>query len=161
MTVHHMLPARRAVAYIFPALVLAMIAFALPGFMETGRVWWVLFIFALPLVLAIVICVEYRAAALGFDATGAHFRSVGYTLHVPWDGMTLDRDGGKLILRVTQGKRVFFPWLGFMYDTLMLLAPYRARRADVMMTTIPLYPFTNGDDAVMRDLRAAAPVGWT
>lgn len=161
MIMHHLPPARRAVAYIFPVIILAMIAYAIPRFMETGRVLWVVYIFAVPLVLSFTICVEYLGAALGFDTDGAHFRSVGYKLDVPWDGMTLDREGSKTILRVTQGNRVFYPWAGFMYDALMLLVPYRARRANVMMTTIPLYAFTNGADAVMRDLRDAAPDGWT
>jgi hypothetical protein len=55
---HHMRPASRAVAYIFPGLILALIALSVPGFMETGRILWVGFIFALPLLLSIVICIE-------------------------------------------------------------------------------------------------------
>ena len=162
LTMHHMRPASRAVAYIFPGLILALIALSVPGFMETGRILWVGFIFALPLLLSIVICVEYRASAIGFDAKGVRFRSVGYTIDVPWDGVTLETSGNKPILRVARGTLVFFPWLGFMHAVLMLMAPYRARRAEAMMTTIPLHVFVrDGNDPVMGDLRAVAPVGWS
>jgi len=162
LTIHHMRPNIRAIAYVFPALVLAMAGLSLPGFMETGRALWVAYIFALPLLLSILICVEYRAAAIAFDANGVHFRSVGYRLDVPWDGVSIDQTGSKPILRVTQGDLVFFPWLGFLHGVLMLLAPYRARRANVMMSTIPLYAFLSDheQDPVMDDLRAAAPAGW-
>lgn len=162
MTMHLMRPGHRAVAYIFPALILAMVAYSVPGFMETGRLLWVGFIFALPLLLSIIICLEYRAAAIGFDAKGLRFRSVGYTLDVPWANVTLERSGTKPILRVTNGTRVLYPWFGFMHAVLMLVTPYRARHADAMMTIIPLYVFLRtGDDPVMRDLRASAPVGWS
>jgi hypothetical protein len=162
LTMHQLRPANRIVAYVFPTLVLAMVAYSVPGFMETGRVIWLGYIFALPLLLSIVICREYRAAAIGFDTKGVKFRSVGYTLDVPWADVTLKASESKPMLRVTGGNRIFFPWFGLLHGLVTQITPYRARRADAMMTIIPLYAFLkDGDDPVMRDLYAAAPKGWT
>ena len=160
MIMHTMPPGRRAVAYVFPAIILVTAALSTPAFMSTGRIWWLVAILGLPLVLAVVICIEYRRAALGFDASGVHFRSVGYQLHAPWHNVTFDANGDKPILRVTGATPELFPWLSAMYRLLAVLTPMRAARAEAMMTTIPLYAFLSaGDDSVLHDLRANAPAG--
>jgi len=160
MTMHHLPPGRRAVAFIFPAIIVIIAALGMPAFAGTGREWWLLAILALPLILAMVICREYRAVAIGFDAAGVHYRSVGYTLYAPWQTVTFDARGNSPVLRVSQAKPDFFPWLGIMHRALSLLVPYRARRAETMMTSIPLHAFlTAGDGPALQDLRAIAPRG--
>lgn len=159
MIMHHMPLARRAVAYVFPAIIVVIAALAAPAFAETGRIWWLVAILALPAALAVLICVEYRAAALGFDADGVHFRSVGYRMHVPWQDISLETQHGKPIIRARAAVPQFFPWLGFLYSVLAVLVPRRARHAGGMMSIIPLYAFIDDGGRVLADLRASAPAG--
>lgn len=157
----HLLPERhRAIAFIFPAIIVVIAAISFPVFIGAGRGWWPVFILAPAAILAVVICIEFRAIAIGFDASGVHYRSVGYALDVPWSGLAFHANGGKPVLRVTQGQRHFFPWLGVLYAILRVVMPFRANHASVAMANIPLYFFVVSErDSVMADLRATAPDG--
>lgn len=161
MRMHLLPPGRRAIAFVFPGIIVLIAVIIIPGFVAADLAWWPLFILGLPAVLAVVICVEFRAIAIGFDASGVRYRSVGYQLAAPWSGVQLQTVGGKAILRVIEGERQFFPWLGVMHAILSVLMPRRANFASRVMETIPFYYFmTASDDAVMADLRAAAPAGF-
>jgi hypothetical protein len=158
---HLLSPGRRAVAFVFPGIIVLIAVIITPGFIAADLAWWPLFILGLPAVLAVVISIEFRAIAIGFDASGVRYRSVGYQLAVPWSGVQLQTVGGKPILLATEGERQFFPWLDMMHNILSVLMPRRANFASRAMETIPLYYFmTASDDAVMADLRAVAPAGF-
>ena len=158
MTMHLLPERRRAIAFIFPAIIVVMALVFFPLFASTGRVWWLVFILAPAAIIAVIISLEFRATAIGFDVYGVHYRTVGYSLEVPWSGIQFEANYGKPILRVTQGERHFFPWLGAMYKILHVFMPFRAERASNMMTEIPLYFFMASEtDSILADLRATAP----
>jgi hypothetical protein len=161
MTMHLLPPMNRAIAFVFPAIIVVIAALTFPVFIKAGLGWWPVFILGLPGILAMVICMEFRATSIGFDANGVHYQAVGYKVYAPWMGVVLQPNRGKPVLLVTKGERQFFPWLGVMYKTLSVLMPYRARYASYLTATIPLHFFlSTGNDAVMRDLRASAPPGF-
>ncbi|WP_156392559.1 hypothetical protein [Rhizobium sp. Root482] len=150
MTMHLLPERRRAIAFIFPAIIVVIAVAFFPLFVDTGRGWWLVFILAPASVVAVIICIEFRATAIGFDAHGVHYRTVGYSLDVPWSGIQFHANCGKPILCVTQGERHFSPWLGVMYGILHVLMPFRAERASRLMTQIPLYFFMiSENDSVM------------
>ena len=158
----HLLPERhRAIAFIFPAIIVLMAAVMFPIFIGAGLAWWPVFILAPAAIIAVIVCIEFRATAIGFDAQGVRYRAVGYSLEAPWSGLRYESNGGKPVLIVTSGQRHFHPWLGIMYQILSVLMPGRTDRASHAMASIPLYFFlTNENDRVMQDLRANAPEGF-
>lgn len=154
MVLHHMPIQRRVVAFVFPFLVLIMAGISTPRFIDAGLPWWPLFIFGLPAILAIVICVEYWNAAIGFDAEQVCFRSVGYQVVAPWVNVSERQSGGRSFLYIDQCVPQYSWWLGAMQNVLRIFMPGRSRYAHGLMAAIPLYSFvTAPDDAVMTDYR--------
>ncbi|HTN61742.1 MAG TPA: hypothetical protein VL147_09320 [Devosia sp.] len=161
MTTHLLPPHRRAIGFVFPAIILVMALVMVPIFISAGLAWWPLFILGPAAALALLICVEWRAIAISFDTSGVHYRAVGYRIDVPWFGIKFQANGNRPVLYVTEGQHHWFPWLGVMFNILNVFNPYRASHASGLTAIIPLYYFlTGGDDDVMTDLRAMAPAGF-
>jgi hypothetical protein len=154
MIMHHLPMPRRLIGVLFPVLVLGIASVTAPTFIANGLGWWPVYIFALPLLLAFVICVEYWNIAVGFDASGVHYRSVGYEIEARWEQVSVIQDKSWTSLHLAEAQPRFYPWLGVMYQALTVLVRYRARHARGMMAIVPLSYFaTRPDDPVMREFR--------
>ncbi|WEK03438.1 MAG: hypothetical protein P0Y65_14705 [Candidatus Devosia phytovorans] len=151
MTTYFVPQPRRMIGFLFPLLILGMAAVAAPTFIQAGLAWWPLFIFGLPLLLAIVICLEFWNSSVSLGDEGLRYRSVGYELSATW-AQVHQRDAGKTTLVVSQAEPRLYPWLAPMNGVLSLLMPGRARYAGGLMGNIPLWYFaTEQDDTVMVD----------
>lgn len=158
MTMHHLPLPKRLIGFLFPLLILGMAFVTAPAFIANDLVWWPVFIFALPLLLSLVICIEYWNAAVGFDESGLHYRSVGYAIEARWEQVSVHETNGRTNLRLTEAQPRLYPWLGAMYQALAVFMAPRARYASGMMALVPLSSFaTAPDDAVMQDFKRFCP----
>ncbi|WP_343315449.1 hypothetical protein AAIB41_11590 [Brucella sp. BE17] len=149
---------RRLVAFVFPLLIILLAVVTTPTFVQAGLPWWPLFIFALPGLLALVICVEYWNVAIGFSDTHVQFQSVGYQVEAPWSKVSERSNKGRIVLLISECEPHYAPWLGLMQRALSILMPGRARYAHGMMATIPLFSFSTApNDAVMNTYRRLVP----
>lgn len=130
---HHLPMPRRLTGLLFPLLILGMACVTAPTFIANDLAWWPVFIFALPLLLSLVICVEYWNGAVGFDDSGVHYRSVGYTIAAPWEQVFVHEANGRTSLRLAEAEPRLYPWLSVMYHALTFLVTHRARHARGMM----------------------------
>ncbi|KAA0971837.1 hypothetical protein FPY71_01520 [Aureimonas fodinaquatilis] len=143
---------RRLTAFVFPVLIIVPAALTTPTFIEAGLAWWPLFIFGLPMVLAILICVEYWNASIQIDGNMLRYQSVGYQLDATWRQVSVTNKNGKVTLRVSEAEPRLHLWLAPMQRILMLFIPRRALFAQGLMASIPLWYFsTASDDAVMAE----------
>lgn len=150
-TIRYFLPLhRRSIGLIFPLLILVIAGLITPTFMSAGLPWWPLFVLCLPGLLAIIIAIEFWNVAIGFDAEGVHYRSVGYSVSAPWKRVSERRNGNTVSLNIEACEPRYHWWLGMMQAVLSVFLPGRARYANGLMATIPLSWFSTGPgDAVM------------
>lgn len=154
MTTHFPPLSRRLVALVFPLMILGIAAATTPTFVRAGLASWPAFIFGPPMVLALVIAFEYWNVSIGFSRDKVHYRSVGYGLEATRSQVSVQDDGGKLVLRISEAEPKFHTWLGPMHHALTALMPQRARYAEGMMASIPLWYFTAApSDAVTQDFQ--------
>lgn len=154
MTMYYLPLPRRLIGVLSPVLILGMAAVSAPTFIANDLAWWPVYIFALPLLLALVICVEYWNVAVRFDASGVHYLSVGYAIEARWEQVSVIKANGGTSLHLAEAEPRFYPWLGVMYHALAALVSPRARYARGMMAIVPLSFFaTRPDDAVMLEFR--------
>jgi hypothetical protein len=156
----HPLPARRrAVAFVFPAIIVAVAAYAAPRFSAVDLPAWTWMILALPALLAVVICVEFLRTGIAFDARGLRYRTVGYRLDAPWEALTLREAREGPVLVASGGDLRLRPWLAVMAGVLSVAMPARRAVALGLMGRVPLFWFLrDGEGPAMADLRARAPV---
>ncbi|WP_086469942.1 hypothetical protein [Devosia lucknowensis] len=153
---------KRLVALIFPVLILGIAVGVTPTFIAEGLAWWPVFIFGLPAMLSIVMCVEYWNASIAMDENGLRFQSVGYGIAARWDQVSVREGNGKTSLLLTDATPEFRPWMGAMYQVLTVFMAPRARYARGLMALVPLSLFSTGpDDAVMREFRRFFPAQGT
>lgn len=158
MTMHPLPPRRRVIGYLFPALIVLLAVFMFPPFISAGRGWWPVFILAPAAVLAVLVAVEWRKVAVGFDGRGVAYQAVGYRLNVPWDRVKLAGTPDRPSLVAAQAEQVASPWFAILLRIGAVLTPGRTAHAVRMASNIPLYYFAaSGEDAVMRDFRQMAP----
>lgn len=158
MIMHHLPMPQRLIGFLFPLLILGMAAVSAPTFIANDLAWWPVFIFALPLLISLVISIEYWNIALGFDESGIQYRSVGYAIAAPWEQVSVLEANGRTSLRLSEAEPRLYPWLGVMYHALTFFMTHRARYARGMMAIVPLSSFgTRPDDAVMADFKRHCP----
>nr|WP_314261633.1 hypothetical protein [uncultured Devosia sp.] len=104
MTTYFLPSQRRIIGFVFPLLILGMAAVAAPTFIQAGLAWWPLFIFGLPLLLAIVICVEHWNVSVALGDEGLRYGSVGYELSATWAQVSVRENDGKITLVVSQAE---------------------------------------------------------
>lgn len=154
MTTYFVPQPRRMTGFLFPLLMLGMAAVMAPTLINAGLAIWVLFIFGLPLLLAIVICVEYWNISLILDDEGLRYRSVGYELKATWAQASVRQGDGKPTLVICEAEPRLSWWLAPMNGVLSVLMLRRVRYAGGLMGSIPLWYFaTTPDDAVLVEVR--------
>lgn len=146
------------IAFAFPGIIVLLAAYIVPILVSAGLGWWAAFILVPAACLSVLICFEFWATAVGFDAEGVRYRAVGYRIDAPWSDVEFQDNGGKPVLLVSEGRRTVSPWFAVLFRVAGMLAPHQARASHRMMASIPLYYFLTADtDAVMADLHAVAP----
>lgn len=145
-----LLPKWRWMTAIPLGTMLATGAFVFIGLSGSEFWWWAFLIMALPILLAIVMTVEFSRLRIELSAQGLRYHNAGYMAEATWSEMS--RPGAGQVLVLDNPTIIFSPWLGWMAAIVAIFQPVRSHLASGAMRVIELKYFDDGTlDAALRD----------
>lgn len=125
-------------------------AFVFIGLSGSDVWWWAFLIMAIPILLAIVMTMEFARLRIELSAQGLRYHNAGYVAEAAWSEMS--RPGAGQVLVLDNPKIILSPWLGWMAAIVAIFQPVRSHLASSAMRVIELKYFDDGTlDAALRE----------